>query len=176
MNNVMKKRIILSVLCVAALSACSSTKETLGLNKQVPDEFKVVKRAPLDLPPDYSLRPPRPGASRPQEQSTSNQAAEAVFGESAPSEAVAPTSGEAALLSRAGSSAADPNIRRTVDEETGELFDRNKPVAEKLFGFGGDKNSASATVVDAKAEAERLDKNSAEDKPVTSGETPSIEQ
>ena len=175
MNKVMKNRIVLAAFCVLTLGACDSTKDQLGLNKQVPDEFKVVKRAPLDLPPDYSLRPPRPGAPRPQERSTSEQAASTVFGQetSAP---VAATSGEAALLSRAGSNAADPNIRRTVDEETQELFDRNKPVAEKLLGIGGDKTEASATVVDAKAEAERLDQNAADNKPVTEGETPSIEQ
>jgi len=180
MNNVMKKRIILKsflgVFCALTLGACENTKDNLGLTKSAPDEFKVVKRAPLDLPPDYSLRPPTPGAQRPQERTTANQAAAAVFGNEVSGESTAPTSGEAALLSRAGSNVADPNIRRTVDKETDELFGRNKPVAEKLFGIGGDRNSASATVVDAKAEAERLEQNAAADKPVTIGETPSIEQ
>ena len=176
MNNVMKKRIILSVVCMLALGACEKTKDNLGLNKQAPDEFRVVKRAPLDLPPDYSLRPPRPGASRPQEATTSQAAAQAVFGDTAASEPAAPTSGEAALLGRAGSAEADPSIRRVVDSETSALFDRNKPVAEKIFGFGGDKNESSATVVDAKAEQERLEGNAAEGKPVTEGDTPSIEQ
>jgi len=32
-----------------------------------PDEFGVVSRAPLSQPPDYSLRPPRAGAKRPNE-------------------------------------------------------------------------------------------------------------
>ena len=176
MNSVMKKRIILSVFCVLGLAACSSTKNQLGLNKQVPDEFKVVKRAPLDLPPDYSLRPPRPGAPRPQEAETSDAAAQTVFGEVSTNEASAPTSGEAALLGRAGTAEADPNIRRRVDNESQALFDRNKPVAEKLFGIGGDKNAASATVVDAKAEAERLEGNASAGKSVTEGETPSIEE
>ena len=40
---------------------------TLGLDKQAPDEFSVVARAPLELPPDYSLRPPRAGTLRPQD-------------------------------------------------------------------------------------------------------------
>lgn len=176
MNNVMKKRIILSVFCVLGLTACSSTKEQLGLNKQVPDEFKVVKRAPLDLPPDYSLRPPRPGAPRPQEAETSAAAAQTVFGKRPTSDASAPTSGEAALLDRAGSAEADQNIRSRVDSETQALFGRNKPVAEKLFGLGGDKNSASATVVDAKAEAKRLEGNASAGKSVTEGDTPSIEE
>jgi len=40
------------------------------------DEFAVVTKAPLIMPPDYNLRPPRPGAARPQEQSERQQAAE----------------------------------------------------------------------------------------------------
>ena len=172
----MMKRIVLSVFCLAALSACESAKDKIGLNPEAPDEFKVVKRAPLAFPPDYTLRPPRPGAPRPQEQTTAQQAAGAVFGEEVSTQAAAPTSGEAALLQRAGSRGADPNIRKRVDSESQELFDRNKPVAEKLFGWGGDKNTASATVVDAKAEAERLEDNAEEGKPVTEGDTPSIEE
>ena len=177
MNETMIKKILLSVLCVGGLAACDSTQETLGLNKQAPDEFKVVKRAPLELPPSYTLRPPRPGAPRPQEQTTSQEAAATIFGdEAATSAPIDASSGEAALLSRAGGSSADPDIRRRVDSETQELFDRNKPVAEKLFGFGGDKHEASATVVDAKAEADRLQGNAEAGKPVTEGETPSIEE
>ena len=177
MNSVMKKRIILSVFCVLGLTACSSAKDQLGLNKQVPDEFKVIKRAPLDLPPDYSLRPPRPGAPRPQEAESSDAAAESVFGAATNNKkATAPTSGEAALLDLAGGAEADPDIRSRVDAETQSLFDRNKPVAEKLFGLGGDKNAASASVVDAKAEAKRLKDNASAGEPVTLGDTPSIEE
>ena len=33
-----------------------------GPGQAPPDEFQVVRRAPLILPPDYSLRPPEPGA------------------------------------------------------------------------------------------------------------------
>lgn len=41
-----------------ALSACSTlTKEKLGMTKKAPDEFMVVPRAPLSLPPEYDLRP-----------------------------------------------------------------------------------------------------------------------
>ncbi len=51
-----------SVLAFAALSllvACSgSVQQKLGLERRVPDEFQVVRRAPLTLPPDFTLRPP----------------------------------------------------------------------------------------------------------------------
>ena len=39
-----------------------------------PDEFAVVTRAPLSMPPDYGLRPPRPGAARPNETSPRDDA------------------------------------------------------------------------------------------------------
>ena len=32
-----------------------------------PDEFAVESRAPLTIPPEFALRPPQPGAPRPQE-------------------------------------------------------------------------------------------------------------
>ncbi len=51
-------RFSLIAAVIMALSACSGVKKQLGLTKQSPDEFKVVARAPLSLPPDFSLRPP----------------------------------------------------------------------------------------------------------------------
>ena len=53
-----------AVLVVAGLmvGACGDTRKVLGYDKVTPDEFKVVSRAPLSLPPDYGLRPPQPGA------------------------------------------------------------------------------------------------------------------
>lgn len=44
------------------------------MGKRAPDEFAVVKRAPLIVPPDYDLRPPDPGAPRPNVGRTSDQA------------------------------------------------------------------------------------------------------
>jgi len=177
MNDSMKIKFLTVTFIALSLGACESTKEQIGLNKQVPDEFQVVKRAPLSLPPDFVLRPPRPGAPRPQEQTTSDNAAAAVFGaENVPAARSDISSGEAALLSQAGSDAADPGIRARVDDETAQLFDRNKPVAEKLFGLGGGRDIPSASVVDAEAEKIRILENQEAGKPITGGETPSIEE
>ena len=51
---------------------------TFGLTRDAPDEYTVTTRAPLSMPPDYNLRPPRPGSPRPQEQSERQQAQEAL--------------------------------------------------------------------------------------------------
>ncbi len=37
------------------------------MDRSSPDEFAVESRAPLTIPPDFALRPPQPGAPRPQE-------------------------------------------------------------------------------------------------------------
>lgn len=168
------KVFFLAPLTVLALSACSDAQEQLGLTKDAPDEFQVVKRAPLELPPDYSLRPPRPGAPRPQEKAPIDQARQTVFG-AGQETATAPTTGEGALLHQAGARAADPDIRKRVDAETSELGDRNQATIDKILSLGGG-GTPSASVVNAKEEAERLKKNAETGQPVTEGETPTIEE
>jgi hypothetical protein len=178
----MRKMVLFCLLGLPlALSGCDGTsvKEELGLTKTSPDEFAVVKRAPLEIPPSYTLRPPQPGAPRPQEQATAQQARQTIFGPVAPSvpqTTSAASSGESALLGQAGGQNADPSIRQKVDQETAELHDRNKPVVEKLLGIGGNRNETSATVVNAPEEARRLQKNAEEGKTPIEGETPSIEE
>lgn len=166
----------LLALSVLAVSACGggSVKDKLGLSKTSPDEFAVVKRAPLEMPPDYALRPPRPGAARPQEQATADQAKQAVFGQQAAGSAAPKSDAESSFLRQAGVDQADPSIRGRIDYEAKEVEEANKPVMKKLMG--GSADTPSATVVDAKAEAERLRKNKEEGKPATAGETPSIEE
>ena len=50
-----------------ALGGCFHHEDAIGFNPNAPDEFKVVSKAPLVVPPDYALRPPSPGEPRPQE-------------------------------------------------------------------------------------------------------------
>jgi len=56
-------RVIVATALVAAagLAGCQSTQKALGMSKVTPDEFRVVTKAPLVVPPDYALRPPAPG-------------------------------------------------------------------------------------------------------------------
>ena len=46
---------------MASLSACGRS----GLNRTRPDEFAVARNAPLVVPPDFALTPPRPGEPQP---------------------------------------------------------------------------------------------------------------
>jgi len=49
------------------LTGCSGFRQAVGIDRVGPDEFAVESRAPLLIPPDFELRPPQPGAPRPQE-------------------------------------------------------------------------------------------------------------
>ncbi|MGH7091913.1 MAG: DUF3035 domain-containing protein [Stellaceae bacterium] len=74
-------RRLLPVSCMAAallLSGCTGFKQMVGLEQQAPDEFAVESRAPLTVPPDLNLRPPEPGAPRPQEVSPATKAQQEV--------------------------------------------------------------------------------------------------
>jgi len=174
------------------LSSCGdSTKRALGLARQVPDEFAVVKRAPLSQPPDFTLRPPRPGAERPGAATPREQARQAIFrgdkGNStasarrnegppttaAPQGAVSRTTqGESAFLARAGADNVAPDIRRTVDRENATLTEANLNFVQKLLNFNPDIDE----LVDAPAESRRLRENQALGREATEGETPLIER
>jgi len=62
------------------LGGCSDIKSVFGAEKDPPDEFQVVSRAPLSLPPNFDLRPPEPGAERPQDGEMADVAAERILG------------------------------------------------------------------------------------------------
>ncbi|MDD9992327.1 MAG: DUF3035 domain-containing protein, partial [Rhodospirillales bacterium] len=104
---------------VASLSACDSIGGAFGLGKSAPDEFAVVRSAPLTLPPDLTLRPPRPGAPDANQASVREQAESVLLQESGAgsAESATVTSGEAAFIEQAGAADVDPNIRRIVDRE-----------------------------------------------------------
>ena len=74
-------RILASVVClfgVSLIAGCADFKQMVGLDEPMPDEFAVESRAPLTIPPDFDLRPPAPGAPRPQEVSSANRAKTAI--------------------------------------------------------------------------------------------------
>lgn len=76
------KKYLLGVSCVLAtflLSGCNNFKQTIGLAPQAPDEFAVESRAPLTVPPEFDLRPPAPGAPRPQDANPAASAQQALL-------------------------------------------------------------------------------------------------
>ena len=170
-----------------ALTACGQMegiKKQLGMTKQSPDEFRVVSRAPLALPPEFMLRPPAPGVARPQEGTATDRARQAIFRISQPESksdvfeqtlrADGRSLGEVSLLKAAGADKIDPDIRLVVNRETSQINAGSDSFVEALI-FWRDKETPGA-IIDASAEAARLRENAALGKSVTEGETPTIER
>ena len=155
-----------------ALGACDVAR-TLGIDREGPDEFAVLRHAPLTVPPDFRLRPPEPGTVRPQELPPREGARQALTGAGA-GEAAARSEGESALLTKMGGVKVDSSFRRRIDKETAEIARKNRRLLDDLIFWEDRKTHAS--VVDARAESKRLRENEALGKPPTEGETPTIQR
>lgn len=174
------------------LTACGDDiRDTLGLNKDAPDEFVVVSRPPLSVPPDFELRPPSADGASPVP-STETQAQSVLFGtkpEATPANAgthtpsprrtlpdvtVTPpmksTPALSSFLKKAGADTATPDIREQLSVDATRPIPTSKAgsLYEEIVG-----SEKSDPVVDAQKETKRLKDNKNEGKPVTEGETPS---
>ncbi len=126
-----------SILLLAAFALITSGCSGLKGGKKAPDEFAVIKEAPLVMPPDFALRPPRPGAPRPTDLGAQGQALEALFGQGV---AVPQRSaGEQALLDRAGAGKAAPDIRSTLRDDGTMVADKGVFLKEILTTQSGVK-------------------------------------
>lgn len=156
-----RKTALALAACAVVLAGCGGSggqvRDALGLTTRAPDEFQVVQRAPLVLPPDYNLRPPQPGAPRPQEPSPRDGARADLLGGGVGLSPIAGgevSPGQQALLGRARTDQADPEIRRRLGEEVGLAR-----LDERMFAFilswqrGAD---ADGVAIDPFAESERL--------------------
>jgi len=132
----------LPICCLAGgallTAGCGDLKKAIGLDRTPPDEFAVESRAPLTMPPDFNLRPPQPGADRPQEKSSGQQARQTI---------------EQAGPGEPGKQAPDFRLRRAEDglpdigARSGQAPDPNAIVGDqslssKLLGYqpsGGDQ-------------------------------------
>lgn len=151
-------RVIVASALIAAtgLAGCQSASKALGMNKVTPDEFRVVTKAPLVVPPDYALRPPAPGEPRPQELQPESAARTALIGAR---EAQVRSDGEKLLAAKAGAEKADPLIRYVVDDEFGDLAHKDKTFADRVMFWRSGKAAAEQTTpapVDAEAEKKRV--------------------
>ena len=159
-------KLAVALVVVAGLTGCEGVKEAIGGAKLAPDEFAVMSKAPLIMPPDYNLHPPKPGSRMANLPDPSDQARASLYPNN-PS-AVAATiegtfsNGEKLLLAYAGAANADNSIRRRIAAEAG-YEDQGSGFADSVLFWQGTNDPAHP--VDAKAEAERLRKSDASGEP-----------
>jgi hypothetical protein len=151
-------------VAAATLCGCDDFMRAIGKEKVVPDEFAVVSRAPLAVPPDFALRPPRIGAPRPQEVAPVDQARQTVFraGDQAaanlPPAADQRSQGETALLQAAGVANAPKDIRQLVETDATDRNEMSDSFVDKLAFWRKDqKLGPTDSVIDPNAEELRLE-------------------
>ncbi len=128
--------LILLATGAAMLSACGGG----GLfNRQRPDEFAVQRQAPLVVPPDFALTPPAPGAPRPSDRSSAQQAQDALFGPPAPRSGV-----ETSVSNKAGTAA--NSIRSTVGDGATNTVAKGDVTRDIIAAPEGDGREAQTAV------------------------------
>ena len=127
-------------LALSLTAACTSGPRDTGINTSQSDEFRVVTKAPLTVPPDYSLRPPTPGQSLPTEV-LEDRAIVSAFGTTLGRNASA---GERALVSAANAQAVSPVIRSQVDFEEAGMLRKPTSIADRVLFWRGDDEEARA--------------------------------
>jgi hypothetical protein len=169
-----------AVLAALALSliGCESIREAAGINKEPPDEFAVVTKSPLVVPPEFSLRPPKPGASPTNQTSPTGAAQSALFGDD-PVAAAAALPGsfsaeERVLLANSGGANADHAIRKQIASDAKSMEATDDSFTDELLFRSPQPDKGKP--VNADAEAQRVQNAKANGQSVSdpnSSKTPS---
>jgi|CXWL01.1.fsa_nt_gi hypothetical protein len=212
-----KLSVLFTTCSLLSLTACGggTVKDTLGIGRKAPDEFRVVSRPPLSVPPQFNLRPPSANAESPTVVPADKQAQSIITGTAVKTKtskntkddentfdlkdgdadtAVTPvdsatlpsvatkkgdkksasekSSNESGFLKKIGADKADPTVRDTLVQQKIEAQEKQEE-GSWWSNITATKDKKE-TLVNAKKEAERIQKNKAENKPVTEGETPEV--
>lgn len=182
---------------VALLSACTegqSARDILGMARKNPDEFRVVSRPPLSVPPDFTLRPPSnsddltglPAADTAARAAvTGRQEGEIIgsarmMGEAESAVGIVKSydlgsSADTSFLANIGAEKADATIREKLNDEAAAEMQNTEEKGESTFGWLQPEKNESEVILDAEAEKARIAKNKAEGKNLNEGEVPVIE-
>jgi hypothetical protein len=132
------RKIVPATALVLMLAGCGSTGS--AFNRARPDEFAVQRAAPLVVPPDFALTPPKAGAARPQDVDVSTQALQAMFGGPA-----ARSASETGALGKAGENRAEPGIRSVAGDPGTTVVDKGAVTRDIVAAPAGDGQGARAT-------------------------------
>lgn len=177
-------RVALVAVVGMSLGGCSYLREAAGMNKMAPDEFAVLTKAPLVIPPDFGLMPPKPGAAPTNQDDPTTNAETALYGSDTATVAAgmagSASMGEKLLLAEAGAADADTSIRQKLAaDETNTLVTDDSFTEQLLFWQDTKKKPDTGTPVNADAEAKRMDDQQQTGKiaaPPSSGPSPASDE
>jgi hypothetical protein len=156
-----------------SLIGCDSIREAAGVVKDPPDEFAVVTKSPLVIPPDFNLRPPKPGAQPTNQTSPTDSAQAALLGED-PANAAAQLPGsfspeERVVLAGSGGANTDHAIRKQLASDLKSMEATDDSFTDSLLFSSPDPYKGAP--LNADAEAQRLQTAKANGQQVVSSPT-----
>jgi hypothetical protein len=147
------------VLICFSLQACDHTREALGMSRKAPNEFTVMggnSLPPLNVPPDFHLRPPSSAKQKPYGLESSQQEIERILisdGDNPTNE----SEGEQAFLMIAHAHEADQNIRKVIDIEDRAAQKQQLKKSSFLYKLLPWHQGENADVIDPVTEKELLE-------------------
>ena len=125
-------RLILTIAIPVLLAGCGSVKDGFGFSKNSPDEFQVITKSPLIIPPDFNLRPPKSGEQTTANTTPTETAQILLLGKKAetPEETFSPA--EQNILNKAGSKLNDAQSRVELENESRNTVEAQRSVVDEL--------------------------------------------
>lgn len=129
----MPRASIMAVAVLVMLGGCGKMADSLGISKSAPDEFTVVSKAPLVVPPEFNLRPPDPSKPFAADIDPQLVAFQALF----PNGTTLPpaTDGERALLVLTGANTASSDARHGLTRLGAPSVRKGAFTREILYGM-----------------------------------------
>ena len=162
-------KFLVILIAITFVSACSNFKQKIGLIKEAPDEFTVMTRAPLTLPPNFDLVPPKDGNDY---TTDTNKIAIEALKESSDNqdinsdESYEPSDGEILLLQKTKAVEANNDIRKIINKERANLTEDDGLI----------KIDETQVIVDSQKEAKRIETNLENGKAINDGDVPVINE
>ncbi len=106
-------RLAAPLALIGVLAACAHHRHNGAFGgRGAPDELAIGRQAPLVIPPDFNISPPKPGAPRPVAPDAKQEALQALF----PQNTTPKSNAETALLEQSGANRSDPTARSTAGD------------------------------------------------------------
>ena len=146
------------------LFGCTGVKEKIGIINKSPDEFQVYEQKPLDVPPNFELRPPIDGEKVVRD----SKDKDIIFNEEVNINESLTIEDEVLLIS-IGDKDSDTDIREVINDEN-SIREIEKPLLDKILDFDPilEVNKEENNELDPNAEKERIDKLKEEGKLIDS--------
>ena len=125
------------ILPIFLIGCGSELAKVLGTDKLPPDEFTILTKPDLIIPPDYNLRPPAEGEIRPNPQQPSRELQAILLSNSSNSEDFSQS--EINLMTGADVAESIPNIKEVLDSEMRDVEDVNTNLKTQIINSPSDK-------------------------------------